>query len=291
MLVQTASKEEIKSMAFHTLARYLKLVSRRSKTDHRRGHTPRRDKRPRRLLVETLEDRTVLSPVYWTNSAGGDWDTPGNWSTGLVPGVGDDAVINLGGITITHSVASSDTANSLTIGTGLDDTLAISTGSLALASDSALNDNTLTLSGGTLSSAGNLTVSGPFTWTGGTLTGTGSMTASGTTTISGSNAKTLDALTLNLNATTNWTGGIVFVGNNAAINNNGTFNAQTDSSITVEPGAPVATFNNNGTFNRPNGIAGQTRFNTAFNNASSGTVNIQSGTLWLYCALDPAGGR
>src|SRR5262249_55405007 len=45
--------------------------------------------RPR---LEILEDRTVLSKVTWINPQGGDWDTKSNWSTGQLPGVGDDVV-------------------------------------------------------------------------------------------------------------------------------------------------------------------------------------------------------
>ena len=37
-----------------------------------------------RLLVEQLEDRMMLS-ITWINPAGGNWDTPGNWSSGAAP--------------------------------------------------------------------------------------------------------------------------------------------------------------------------------------------------------------
>ena len=32
-----------------------------------------------RLVLEPLEDRTLLSIVNWVSASGGDWDTPGNW--------------------------------------------------------------------------------------------------------------------------------------------------------------------------------------------------------------------
>ncbi|HLN29982.1 MAG TPA: hypothetical protein VK395_19730, partial [Gemmataceae bacterium] len=56
----------------------------------------------------------MLSVVNWINPAGGDWDTPGNWSTGQVPGATDDAVINYSNITVTHNTSSSDAVNSIT---------------------------------------------------------------------------------------------------------------------------------------------------------------------------------
>ncbi len=45
-----------------------------------------------RLLLEQLEDRTMLS-VTWINPAGGNWESAGNWSTDAVPGPSDDVII------------------------------------------------------------------------------------------------------------------------------------------------------------------------------------------------------
>src|SRR5690242_15706538 len=49
-----------------------------------------------RAACETLERRVLLSAVAWTGM-GGDrqWTTPGNWSTGTLPGPADDVTINL----------------------------------------------------------------------------------------------------------------------------------------------------------------------------------------------------
>jgi hypothetical protein len=57
--------------------------------------------------------------VTFINPAGGEWDTPANWSTGQLPGPTDDVVINVpGNVAITHNgpgggVVSSDTVHSL----------------------------------------------------------------------------------------------------------------------------------------------------------------------------------
>src|SRR5579864_6155414 len=94
---------------------------------------------PRRLFLEQLEERVLLSVVNWINPAGGAWNTAANWDSG-VPGPGDDAVINLANpnlVTITHSTGT-DTIHSLV-------------------SNAAIN-----LSGGTLNVAGSMQVSNTF---------------------------------------------------------------------------------------------------------------------------------
>ena len=57
---------------------------------------------------------TVLSTVTWINPAGGDWDTASNWDAGRVPAAFDDVVINIPGITVTHSTSATDSVHSLT---------------------------------------------------------------------------------------------------------------------------------------------------------------------------------
>src|SRR5437588_5375412 len=74
-----------------------------------------RKRAERQLGIEALEERSVPATVSWVNAAGGDWGTGANWSTGTLPGAGDDAVINLpGGVTVTHTGNVTDTVHSLT---------------------------------------------------------------------------------------------------------------------------------------------------------------------------------
>src|SRR4051812_32206399 len=37
--------------------------------------------------------KTSAADVYWTNAAGGNWSVPANWSTGALPGAGDNVFI------------------------------------------------------------------------------------------------------------------------------------------------------------------------------------------------------
>ncbi len=152
-----------------------------------------------RPLLSRLEDRTLLATVTWINLAGGDWDTPSNWSSDAVPGPSDDAVIAVPGIIVTHSSSASDAVDRLSIPvSGV--TLNLSNGSLSLSAVTDIAGN-LTMSGGTLGTMGTLTVSGAMDWTGGTITGGGTLSilAGGSLTLgdpSAADAEVLDGVAL-----------------------------------------------------------------------------------------------
>ena len=108
--------------------------------------------------------------VYWVNSSGGDWDTPGNWSDDAVPTGADDVVINIAvSSPITHNSSYADAVNSLTS----SDPITIGVGSLAIGTTAQLSAS-LTLQGGTID-GGTIELSGGATLIatsyGGTLAG------------------------------------------------------------------------------------------------------------------------
>jgi hypothetical protein len=281
-------------MSFISWLRSLK--SRDKAIRSRRGRpTCRQEKWSFRPRLEALEDRTLLSVVNWI-AGSGDWATPGNWQdsttlTNHVPGAADDAVINAAGITVTHSSGNFDAINSLTMGNNRGENLAISAGTLSLASTSSLNNNTLTLSGGTLTGAGNLSVSGLFTWTGGTLSGSGRLDANGGMVLDPSwNGVVLDRV-LNNAGTATWTdshGGMGRYGvtllTGGVVNNlaGATFTSDargpSGSSFIFNGGSSVPAFNNYGTFKKSGGTYVTTML-LPFNNY--GTVQLQSATLSL----------
>ncbi len=114
---------------------------------------------PFRPVWDLMEDRTLLSTIDWTNTAGGDWDTASNWTVSGEPSVhqiptsSDVAVIDIAGttpVTITHSSSTADSVNSLMIISSLT-TLDLSKGSISIAAASTLDgsltvDNAATLS-------------------------------------------------------------------------------------------------------------------------------------------------
>ena len=129
--------------------------------------------RPR---LEWMEERTLLSNVSWTGNAhDNNWDTPGNWSTDSLPGMGDDVTINTSA-DVVHSDSMTDTINSLTS----SQPLTISGGTLSIAS-AFTTSSTLTISGGTLNDPGAITVAGLLTLSGGGISGSGTVTANGGT--------------------------------------------------------------------------------------------------------------
>ncbi len=115
----------------------------------------------RRLFLETLEERVLLTAT-WKNSAGGDWSVASNWTSRSVPGSDEDVVIDVPSalVTITHSTGI-DTVRSLVS----NENLILSGGSLSVKTTVQVT-NTFTLSGGTLADATIVT--------GTTLKGTGS---------------------------------------------------------------------------------------------------------------------
>jgi Bacterial Ig-like domain (group 3) len=240
-----------------------------------------------RPALSQLEQRTLLASVTWINPDGGDWDTPSNWSTGALPGPSDDVVIDISGITVTHSSTDSDSAHSLTLSAS-DSTLDLSSGSLAIASASSISGD-LTISGGTLSTAGTLTVSGAMDWTGGTITGgtlsiaAGASLALGTPACCGGN-EVLDggsfanqgAATFNTYAQV---GGLV-------LQDDAVFDNQPAGSFTIQGNAAIytdgtGTFQNEGTLTQAAGAVGTTAIEAAFDQTSTGFTLVDGGTLEL----------
>ncbi len=151
------------------------------------SHHPRHKPRKKLLLpsCEPLELRQLLSNVDWISTSSGSWDVGSNWSTGKVPGSGDDVVINV---------------------SGANPTVTISSGSQSVQSVTA--DDPLSISGGSLTVAANSTISGGLSMTGGSLTANGSgtsLTVTGTTTVSGASLYAENGATLTLSSMASYT--------------------------------------------------------------------------------------
>jgi Bacterial Ig-like domain (group 3) len=252
--------------------------------------------RPR---LEWMEERTLLSDVSWTGNAhDNNWDTPGNWSTDSLPGMGDDVTINTSA-DVVHSNNVTDTIKSLT-STG---PLTISGGTLSIAS-AFTTSSTLTITGGTLNDPGAITVGGLLTLSGGTISGlatagapsgTGTTTANGGITLNPAGGDfTLDGDTLTnpagQTATFSGVESGLLEGDGAEFVNDGAFLAQALGNVEEEGTGNPVSFIDNGTFTRSVKTSVFDFTGVAFNVNAPGTVDIQTGILQLFGGGTSTGG-
>jgi Bacterial Ig-like domain (group 3) len=246
-------------------------------------------------LLEVLEARTLPSTASWVNPAGGNWDTPSNWSTASVPGPGDDVLINLPGVTVTHSTSLTSTVDSLTLSQA---TLTLSaplqvTGAFTSAGATVTGGSSLSATGAaslsgsltigqdtTLDLSGSANPSAFFT-----LTGTGTVTVTGQLTVTG--IITVDGCTLNITnaCATTVDNSNIFLGGGGTINNYSS-NFTTQGEVFVEGDTSGnGIFNNLGTIIEGNQIpSGLLVFNFGEILNNSGTIEAQSGTFLLVRA-------
>ncbi len=139
---------------------------------------------------------------------------------------------------------------------------------------------TFTFLAGTLGGTGAVTINGTFNWTGGLMTGAAATNVNGPFNIGGLTAIN-GGRTLNNNTTANWTSGSgdgMWTGTGSVINNNGTWDSQTDNVFIVNRYGGATTFNNVGTFKKSAGT-GISYVDIPFLN--TGTVDVQTGTFSL----------
>ena len=221
--------------------------------------------------------------IYWTNTLGGNWNVPANWSPNQVPGMGDSAFITQAG-TYTVAVNVDATLGSLLVGaTSGTQTVSVASFTLRLNGASVFSSKAvLRLAGGAVDGPGEITVNGFIDWTGGTIEGVGVLNANGGMAISGSGDKFLYARTINNGGTVTWTSsGNLRHGFGAVFNNpaGSLFDMQTDADILRVGTGSTLSFKNAGTFRKSAG-PGANEFNAvSFYNA--GNVEIQIGAFQL----------
>ncbi len=241
-------------------------------------NSPRRRSRLfRRLLLEQLEDRRLLTAIAWATDSDGFWDESSNWSPQQVPGGGDDVTIDRGAANPTISIRDTRSVNSIIS----RESLAITGGTFTINAASQLDASAVTLSGGNLSANGMVTITNTATldWQAGSIFGNG-LSNSGILTISAAADVGL-AGTLTNSGTINHTGAgnLVVSGvlNNQAA---GTYDFETDADITGNN-----RIDNAGTIKKTFG-SGESRIgplaNSDFNlNNLGGTIEARTGTIKL----------
>jgi hypothetical protein len=223
------------------------------------------------------------SVITWTNVNGGAWSAPLNWDLHVVPGSNDFANITVAG---TYTVTADVNLNvySLTLGGASgQQTLTNNAQTLAITNTLITANGIFGLGGGTLN-GGALTNQGTFQWGGGSVTIPVTIAEAGTMSLNGSAVNLYSPLTNE--------GTIHFIGANSSITLNNNHMAYTGV-IDNQPGAlfdiqnnqaiycgcyGFETFQNAGTLRKSAGVE-TTSFNVVFTNASTGTVDAESGTI------------
>lgn len=258
--------------SLRSLVQSLTRGSRRTATQatQARRFTPR---------MELLEDLTLPSAITWTNPAGGNWMTPTNWSGGAVPGATDDAIIDIPGITVTHSQGT-HAVRSITSRAAF----VMSGGTLTVAAPSVFH-STMNFFGGTLAGS-QVTVHGLMTWSGGMMQGAGPTDARGGLNFTFTGANGLDGRVLNNYGLMRWLGT-----NTLEMRNGGVFHNRADGMVVIQAAATIklqhfdaqnnGLFLNDGVFRVDTAAAtfplNNYGLGVRFNN--NGTVNLSGGNL------------
>jgi autotransporter passenger strand-loop-strand repeat protein len=102
-----------------------------------------------------------MATIFWTLTFSDNWTVPGDWSTGTVPGAGDDAVLGITGFAIaqvyTVTVNTSIDVNSITISDTGAELLVASPGTMSVATNISNVGNVDVQNGGALTVSGNFT--------------------------------------------------------------------------------------------------------------------------------------
>ncbi|MHC4953277.1 MAG: beta strand repeat-containing protein [Planctomycetota bacterium] len=168
------------------------------------------------VVPDGITDAGIIvaaAAVVWIAPSSGDWDDPGNWSTGLLPAPGENVVIDVTGNIVEIDIPS---------GTSID------------ISSLTCNENLTLRTGATLSVDGIVQVSAQFDINGGTLQNATILPGANGEGMEISNHCTLDDVTLECDVDMTATGRTVTVVNGMTIN--GLFSTTSSSSVTASGG-------------------------------------------------------
>jgi hypothetical protein len=231
-----------------------------------------------RILAFLAASASLATTLNWTNTNGGFWSVPANWSPNSVPGAADDVFITAAGSYVVTQDVHVAVAN-LTVG-GSDgvQTLTNAAANLVLNGPSTITpEGELGFGGGSLGGTGHLSVGGRLMWGGGTVGGALTVEILGTLTIEGTGAKALNGEgTLVNRGLIAWSGlADIQTGNSARIINEpvGLIDIRNDQSLYQSNGGVIT---NRGTLRKSAGD-GNTVIAVPLHN--SGVIDVQSGSV------------
>ncbi len=221
--------------------------------------------------------------ITWTNTAGGNWSVPANWSPNVAPGPADTAVIP--GLTGNYIVTLDEnaTVSNLVVGaTSGTTTQTFNTGTETLSLNGLIQVNAqgaFNVNGGTLN--GTNVLVGAMTCSGGYLNGVMTVSNNGVLNLAaGGGAITVFPLMLTNLGTVNWTNTTLDTDGPTYIYNYGLWSALSDNSFSSLEFEAVGLFDNLGTFQKF-GTTGTTATGPLIEFTNSGTTDVESGTLSL----------
>jgi uncharacterized repeat protein (TIGR01451 family) len=222
--------------------------------------------------------------VTWTAGGGGvSWNVPANWSTGFVPGSGDDVIMaNVGGANVTVDVTT--TVNSLIVQNGKH--VQVGVGEVLTLNSASTVDSggLLAFNTSDITVNGTLTVNGILDVFGGTLGGSGTLiinSGGSMTVLITANTPVVSIPTSNagmISYMDTASPGPNFIFSGATLTNTGIIDIRTDHNI--DPGLASPILNNGGVIKKSLG-SGSAAINFIVNNAFGSTMQAQSGTLAL----------
>ena len=227
------------------------------------------------VLSEIELRASAATNIYWTNTLGGNWSNPANWSPNRLPTAVDHAhIVASGTYTVLQNVSA--TLLSLTLGGGTGtQTVANSAVTLTPASGTVNANGVLDLGNGTL--GGTNVIHGTWKWVGGALDASARVMVmpSGVLNVTGTGTKFWGGVLTNAGTVT-WTNtGAISFGSSGALYNlaGAIFDVRSDAPLNGSGGTFVQ---NAGTFRKSLG-SGTNLIYPSFNN--SGTVEVLTGTL------------
>src|SRR5579871_3826517 len=138
------------------------------------------------LLALLVAADLRAATITWTNTSGGNWSSPVNWSSHVVPGATDTADITVAG-TYTVTIDTGVTIYALTLGGASGQQTLTNSGQTVAITNALVEANgILGLGGSGTINGGLMTNQGTFNWGGGTLALPMTNAASGILNISGS---------------------------------------------------------------------------------------------------------
>jgi len=255
---------------------------------------------PKQISITVLAFLTSFfsvnaATIVWTNTAGGGWNEPINWSPNQVPGSGDTVMVT-NDVDFTLNIDGVANAGNLILGTTDLDSTNTQVLQVEVGNTFILNGTLTVSTNGQFNLSTGSVMIGTNGILNGTLNGSGA-TLSGTLTIESNSVLNVEPPGMTFNGyfagvgvlynygTVNWSSTSIYEDNNGVIYNYGLWLAQTDGIIYGRSSSGNGSFINYGIFSKVGGT-NSTVFDDNGTFTNYGDVDLQTGTLEVNAGQD-----